>query len=59
MALMSLWMLSREDFDSEGEVGEVEDKIASESLYFMELEHVFLESVVVRNIYWLVLLCGV
>ena len=55
--LMSLLMLSRSDFDMEGEVGELSGKIAYDSLYVLELESVFLEEVIVRNIYWLGLLC--
>ena len=55
--LMSLLMLSRSDFDMEGEVGELSGKIAYDSLYVLVLESVFLEEVIVRNIYWLGLLC--
>ena len=44
-------------FYSKGEVGELVGTIASESLYVMELERVFPEVVIVRNIYWLILLC--
>ena len=51
-------MLLRSDFDREGEVGEVEWKIASDSLYVLELERVLLEGLIVRNIYWLGLACG-
>ena len=47
----------RSDFDRDGEVGEVEATISSDSLYVMELELVFLEGFIVSNIYWLVLLC--
>ena len=51
-------MLSRTDFDIEGEVGEVLGKIASDYWYEMDLGRVFLEGVIVRKIDWLVLLRG-
>ena len=38
-------------------MGEVIGAIASESLYVMDLDHMFLEVFIVRNIYWLGLLC--
>ena len=50
-------MLSRSYFDREGEVLEVSETIASDSLYVLDLECVFLEGVIVRNINWLGLLC--
>ena len=37
----------------EGEVGEVAGKIASDYLFALDLEHVFLKGVIVMNIYWL------
>ena len=57
MDLMSLQMLSRSDFDREGEVGEVVGKIASDYLYVLDLERVLLEGDIVRNIDYLGLLC--
>ena len=50
-------MLSRSDFYREDKVGEVVRKIASDYLYVLKLESVFLEGFLVRNIYWLGLLC--
>ena len=47
---------SKSDFGRDGEVGEVAEKIASDSLYVMDLDRVFLEGVIVRNIDWLGLL---
>ena len=49
---------SNSDFGRDGDVGEVAGTIASDYLYVMELDRVFLEGVIVRSIYWLVLLCG-
>ena len=54
---MSLRIFLRADLDSECEVGELVGTIGSDSLYVMELELVLLEGVIVRNIYWLGLLC--
>ena len=50
-------MFPRSDFDMECEVGEVAGTIASDHLYVLELERVFLEVVILSNIYWLRLLC--
>ena len=50
-------MFSRLDFDREAEVGEVAGKIASGSLYVLELDSVLLEVLIVSNIHWLGLLC--
>ena len=50
-------MLLRTDFYGEGEAGEVLGTIASDYFYVIDLERVFLERVIVRNTYWLVLLC--
>ena len=47
--LYLIW--SRSDFDRDGEVGEIEGKIASDVFYVMELEHVLLEGFIVSNIY--------
>ena len=48
---------SKSDFGRDSEVGEVAGTIASDSLYVMDLDRVFLEGVIVMNIYWLGLLC--
>ena len=50
-------MLLRSYFDSEVEVGEVVGTIASFYLDTVYLDRVFLEGDIVRNMYWLVLLC--
>ena len=50
-------MLSRSYFDSEVEVGEVVGTIASVYFYSVDLDHVFLEGYIVRNIDWLGVLC--
>ena len=57
MALMSFLMSSISDLYREGEVGEVAGTIASDYLYFLKMERVLLEGFIMRNIYWLVLLC--
>ena len=41
----------------EGEVREAVGTIPSVSLYVLDLERVLLEGEIVRNIYWLGLLC--
>ena len=51
-------MLPRSDFDREGEVVEVAGKIASDSLYALDLDRVLLDGVMVSNIDWLGLLCA-
>ena len=43
-------MLSRTNVYSEGKLGEVVGTKASEYLYVMDLECVFMEGVIVRNI---------
>ena len=50
-------MFSRSGFVGEGEVGRVAGTIDIFSLDTMEMERLFLERDVVRNIYWLGLLC--
>ena len=50
-------MLSRSYFDSEGEVGEVVGTIASVCLYVLDMDSLLLEGDIVRNVYWLGLLC--
>ena len=57
MDFMSLLMLLSSDFFSEGEVGEVVGKIASVYFDAVDLECVFLEGDIVRNVDWLGLLC--
>ena len=49
-------MFSRSYFDGEGEVGEVVGKIASVSLYVLDLECVLLEGEIFSNVDWLGLL---
>ena len=43
----------RSDFSRDSELGQVAGTIASDSLYFMDMDIFFLEGVIVRNIYWL------
>ena len=50
-------MFSSSYFDSEGEVGELAGTIYSVSLDDVDMDHVFLEGYIVRNIDWLGLLC--
>ena len=57
MDLMSLWMLSRSDFDREGEVWQLVWTIASVSLDAANQKRVFAEGEIVRSIEWLGLLC--
>ena len=47
---------SKSDFDRDGEVGELAGAIDSDSLHVLDMERVFLDGSIFRNIYWLGLL---
>ena len=49
-------MLSRSYFDREAEVGEIVGTISIVFFYVLDMGCVFLEGVIMRNIYWLGLL---
>ena len=60
MLSFMVWILERRwsnsDFGRDDELGDLAGKIASDCLHVMDLYCVFLEGVIVRNIYWLGLL---